>query len=194
MSRDGRKVSGAAGAEGIGGGEAISKRLDQLAAEGGVTSFRAMVVYLTNSEAGQAAMIAAGVDLNNRHTRSTVLGWISEPDPNASKKYRDAVERAYEGRRRQNMVRALKRRLSNNGAGTRVEVHPVNQANVPAPLRRDLNVRNVNVRPTQWDGLVDAWAAGDISGMDAIWEGIAEDVIGSEWAAYASVSSIGFSA
>jgi hypothetical protein len=192
--RKGGKASGAFGAQGQSGGEAISARLDQLATEAGVKGFRARVEYLTKSAAGQDAMIAAGIDLNNRSTRRTVLGWLSDPDATTSAKYRQAVDRAYSDRRRETMKAKLKDRLSNGGRGTRVEVHPVNQSAVPVQHQRDLNMRRVNVRPSQWDQLVDAWATGNTAGMDAIWEGIAADTIGSEWGAYVMVSSVGFGA
>lgn len=194
MSRDGGKYTGEHGAQGQTGGEAIAKQLDRMAAEGGVSSFRAMVVYLTNSAAGQEAMIRAGIDLNNRHTKATVLGWISEPDPTTSTKYRTAVERAYIERRRHNVAQSLKRRLARGGAGTQVEVHPVDQRPVAGPRQRDLGQRRVTIRPQQWEGLVDAWANENTADMDDIWEGVTEESIGSDWAAYSWVSTIGFNA
>jgi hypothetical protein len=55
-------------------------------------------------------------------------------------------------------------------------------------------VRKVNIRPNQWDRLIDQWSAGDMDGMNAEWEDIAEDTLGSEWGAYTSVAGIGFGA
>lgn len=192
--RKGGKTTGALGAKGESGGEAISRRLDQLATEGGSKGFRARVEYLTRSGAGQEAMMAAGIDLTNKSTRKTVLGWLSDPDATTTAKYQRAVDTAYSQRRRETMKGKLKDRLSNGGRGTRVEVHPVDQSAVPGPHKRDLDTRRVNVRPSQWNGLVDSWATGDTPGMDAIWEDVAADSIGSDWGAYVMVSSIGFGA
>lgn len=192
--RKGGKTTGAFGAQGVSGGEAISRRLDQLA--GGIKSevssergLEARLKYLTDSPRGYAAMERAGVEVTPR----TLLAWLSgDRDPN--KANLGKIDAAYRDLRRQNMVRSMKRRLSNNGRGTRIEVHPVNQSAVPDPRKRDLEVRRVNVRPAQWDQLVDAWSAGNVTSMDAIWEGIAEDGIGSDWGAYVIVSSVGFGA
>lgn len=173
------------------GGKAIAERLDELASTG-VKGFHARVAWLTKSAAGQQALIDAGINLHNKSTRRTVLKWLADPDATASPKYRRAVDAAYAARKRQTMKASLKKRLSNRGRGTQVEVYPVDQSNVDPKKRRNLDVRRVNVRPSQWEPIVDAWAAGDIAGLDAQWQGIASDAIGSDWAAYAEVSYIGF--
>lgn len=188
------KITGAFGARGKPGGEAISERLTELAGLGGPKGFHARVAYLTKSAAGQAELIAAGIDLNNKSTRATVLKWLGDPEATTTAAYRKKLDQAYETYRRRNIAKSLKKRLSNNGRGTRVEVHPVNQASVPDPRRRDLDVRKPNIRPAQWDRLVDAWAAGDIDAMNDEWDDIAADTLGSEWGAYTSVSAIGFGA
>lgn len=188
------KITGEYGAHGKPGGEAISDRLNELADLGGPKGFHARVSYLTKSAAGQDAMIAAGINLGNKSTRATVLKWLGDPEATTTADYRRKLDQAYEAFRRRNIATSLKRRLGNNGRGTRVEVHPVNQGSVPTSRQRALDVRKVNVRPAQWDRLVDQWVAGDIDGMNSEWEDIAEDTLGSEWGAYTSVAAIGFGA
>lgn len=194
----GRKIDGKYGAHGKPGGEAIAERLTELANLGGPKGFHARVAYLTKSAAGQEAMLAAGIDLNNKSTRATVLKWLGDPEATTTAAYRRKLDQAYETYRRRNIARSLKKRLGNNGRGTRVEVHPITQAGVDPSRKRDLsrnpNLRKVNIRPNQWDRLVDQWAAGDMDAMNAEWEDIAEDSLGSDWGAYTSVSAIGFGA
>ncbi|MFF4709779.1 transcriptional regulator [Streptomyces sp. NPDC001297] len=190
----GGRATGGFGARGKSGGEAIAQRLTELADLGGPKGLHARVSYLTKSAAGQAAMIAAGIDLNNKSTRATVLKWLADPEATTTAAYRKKLDTAYEAFRRRNIAKSLKKRLANNGRGTRVEVHPLDQGRVPQQNQRDLNVRKVNIRPGQWGHLVDAWAGGDIAEMDAIWEGIAEDQIGSDWGAYVMVAGVGFGA
>lgn len=189
-----RKIDGKYGAHGKPGGEAISERLTELA--GGIKSsassergLEARLKYLTNSPAGYQAMERAGISVTPR----TLIAWLAgDRDPN--KANRGRIDAAYADMRRRNVAKSLKKRLNNNGRGTRVEVHPINQAGVVPSRQRDLNVRKVNIRPSQWDRLVDQWAAGDVDGMNDEWEDIAEDTLGSEWGAYTSVASIGFGA
>ncbi|MCX4429467.1 transcriptional regulator [Streptomyces mirabilis] len=188
------KITGAYGAHGKPGGQAISERLTELADLGGPKGFHARVSYLTKSAAGQEAMIAAGIDLGNKSTRATVLKWLGDPEATTTAAYRSKLDRAYEAFRRRNIAASLKRRLGNNGRGTRVEIHPVNQVGVTPSRQRALEVRKVNIRPTQWDRLIDQWAIGDVDGMNYEWDDIAADALGSEWGAYTSVAAIGFGA
>jgi len=189
-----RKIDGKYGASGKPGGEAIAERLTELA--GGIKSsassergLEARLKYLTNSPAGYQAMERAGISVTPR----TLIAWLSgDRDPNKANRAR--LDAAYADLRHRNVAKSLKRRLNNNGRGTRVEVHPITQAGVTPSRQRDLNVRKVNIRPSQWDRLVDQWAAGDMDGMNNEWEDIAEDTLGSEWGAYTSVSAIGFGA
>lgn len=189
-----RKITGKYNAKGTPGGEAISNRLTELA--GGIKSsassergLEARLKYLTNSPAGYQAMERAGISVTPR----TLIAWLAG-DRDPSKANRARLDAAYGDLRHRNVAKSLKKRLSNNGRGTRVEVHPVNQGSVPIPRQRDLTVRKVNIRPNQWDRLVDQWAAGDVDGMNDEWDEIAADALGSEWAAYSSVAAIGFGA
>jgi len=83
---------------------------------------------------------------------------------------------------------ALTKRLQQEGRGTRVEIYPVNQANVPAQHRRDVQQRSIRVR--DWATITHAWAAGDADQLDQEWGDIIAD-IASEYVAYAYVSGIG---
>lgn len=173
------------------GGEAFARRLDELVAESGAKGWRAKFNYLVQSAAGQQAMIGAGINLHNKSTQRTVLGWYDE-EANPSPKNRKALDQAYAARRRATMAKQLEKRLSNNGRGTQVEVYPVDQSGVPANRRRVLDVRRVKIRPAQWAQIIGAWAAGDVGGMQDMWADIAKDTIGSPWRAYLEVEYIGF--
>ncbi|WP_331756777.1 transcriptional regulator [Streptomyces sp. NBC_01506] len=188
------KITGAFGAKGKPGGEAISDRLTELA--GGLKlsaanerGLEARLKYLTNSPAGYQAMERAGIGVTPR----TLIAWLSgDRDPN--KANRSRLDAAYGDLRRRNVATSMKKRLNNNGRGTRVEVHPLSQGGVIPSRQRALGVRNINIRPSRWDRLVDQWAPGDVDGMNSEWEDIAEDELGSEWGAYTQVSTIGFGA
>lgn len=188
------KITGAFGARGKPGGEAIAERLTELA--GGIKSsaisergLEARLKYLTNSPAGYQAMERAGISVTPR----TLIAWLAgDRDPN--KANRGHIDTAYADLRRRNVAKSLKKRLNNNGRGTRVEVHPITQAGVTPSRQRALEVRKVNIRPSQWDRLVDQWADGDIDGMNDEWDDIAADTLGSEWGAYTTVAAIGFGA
>lgn len=189
---EGGKVNGNWGAKGKPGGEAISDRLTELA--GGIKSsadsergLEARLKYLTNSPAGYQAMERAGISVTAR----TLIAWLSgDRDPN--KANRSRIDSAYADLRRRNVAKSLKKRLNNNGRGTRVEVHPVNQGSVPSLNQRSLDVRRFTVR--KWDRLVDQWSAGDVLGMNSEWEDMAADELGSQWGAYVMVGAIGFGA
>jgi hypothetical protein len=124
------KITGAYGAKGKPGGEAIAERLTELA--GGIKSsaasergLEARLKYLTNSPAGYQAMERAGISVTPR----TLIAWLAgDRDPN--KANRGRIDAAYADMRRRNVAKSMKKRLSNNGRGTRVEVHPVNQGGV----------------------------------------------------------------
>jgi hypothetical protein len=190
----GGKLTGGSGASGILGGKAIADRLTELAE--GVKSpidtdrgLAARLRYLTKSSAGYDAMNAAGIDVTSR----TLMAWLAEErTPNPVNLAR--IEAAYVDLHNRNMAASLKRRLGSGGRGTRIEIHPVDQAAVPAEHQRDLRMRKVNVRPPDWGRLVDQWAAGDIGGMNETWQVLAADTLGTDWNAYEVVDHIGFGA
>ncbi|WP_329492652.1 transcriptional regulator [Kitasatospora herbaricolor] len=184
------------GAAGIPGWLAIARGLDDLVTGpvSPVTSKRglaARVRYLTRSAAGYEAMARAGITAKPR----TIKNWIKTGK--ATPANREMVDAAYWTLRRHNVVTDLKRRLNNNGAGTRVEIYPVDQSGVQESRRRDISHRAINVRGA-WDDMVDAWDKGpnDPSAaemLDVIWDEVITD-LGSDYDAYSYVTHIGFAA
>lgn len=191
----GGRITGAYGAKGTPGGEAISNRLTELA--GGIKSsagkargFWARIRHVTKgakTEKEKARRLGI--------SESTWRRWRKGGEKKVPRGSGPRVEKRYQEKRKSQTAQQMKRRLGNNGRGTRVEVHPITQAGVDPSRQRDLGgVRKVNIRPAQWDRLVDQWAAGDVDAMNSEWEDIAEDTLGSEWGAYTSVAAIGFGA
>lgn len=190
----GGKLTGSSGASGIHGGQAIADRLTELA--NGVKSpidtdrgLAARLRYLTKSSAGYDAMNQAGLDVTAR----TFMAWLAE-EQTPTKANLARIEAAYADLHSRNMAASLKKRLDKNGRGTRIEIHPVNQADVPVEKQRELHIRKVNVRPPDWNRLIDQWAARDIAAMSTTWQQVAADALGTDWNAYVSVSHIGFGA
>ncbi|WP_239074299.1 hypothetical protein [Streptomyces sp. SID10853] len=88
----------------------------------------------------------------------------------------EAVDRAYQERRKDNLVRsgALKRLLDNEGRGRRIEIYPVDQTTVEEKRRRpEVSERSVQAR--------------------YVWDDIITD-LDSDYAAYAYVGSTGIGA
>jgi hypothetical protein len=146
-------------------------------------------LHYLDSKTGRAALADAGVTVRPAILRAYAAG-TRQPRPAT----RERIERAYLERRAQNMVRsgALRRHFERGGAGTRMEIYPVDQTGVREAHRRDLSVRTVNVR-YGWGDTVDAWATGDERGLDEVWDGIINDLVGSDYDAYSYVEDIGFS-
>ncbi|MEV0344054.1 hypothetical protein AB0H49_34095 [Nocardia sp. NPDC050713] len=190
----GGKITGSAGASGIPGGQAIADRLTELAegVRSPITTDRGLAArlrYLTKSSAGYDAMNQAGLDVTAR----TFTAWLAEEQtPNKANLAR--IEAAYVDLHNRNMAASLKKRLDNNGRGTRIEIHPIDQTGVPVQHQRDLHIRKVNIRPPDWNRLIDQWATHDIDAMNSTWQQIAADTLGTDWNAYESVDHIGFGA
>ncbi|MBA2947932.1 transcriptional regulator [Streptomyces himalayensis] len=179
------------GARGIKGHEAVARRLDDLAGyiATPITAKRGLMArlnYLTRSDHARAAARAAGLTVTDR----TIKAWL-EGKRLPSKKNLDRIESAYRTVRRHNIARYLVGRLNARGRGTRVEIHPVNQSQVPRPRQRVVEYRTLNVR--RWDRIVEAWAAADDQALDDAW---ADQIIdlGSQWGQYEYVTNIGFAA
>ncbi|MFE3476357.1 transcriptional regulator [Streptomyces bacillaris] len=183
------------GARGAPGYEALGIALEKMVT--GISSpvdsdrgLAARLNYLTKSDAGYEAMDRAGIHVSPR----TLMAWLAEErTPNRANLAR--LDAAYWDLRRRNVAADLKRRLHNGGRGTRVEINPVDQSRVKRRHQRDLSSRSVNVRDLGiWDRAVDAWMEEDLHELDAIWEQICQDHLGTDWEAYAYVSSIGWAA
>ncbi|GAA0445103.1 transcriptional regulator [Streptomyces sp. NPDC046215] len=179
------------GARGIKGSEAVARKLDELA--GGiatpVTARRGLMArlhYLTRSGKSRQAARDAGLTVTDR----TLKAWL-EGKRSPTKANLERIDRAYRSVRRQNVARHLLARLNREGRGTRVEIHPLNQSQVPRPLQRVVEYRTMNVR--RWDRIVDTWAADDPQGLDDAWGDTIVD-LGSQWGQYEYVTNIGFAA
>ncbi|WP_399559146.1 hypothetical protein OHA44_38385 (plasmid) [Streptomyces sp. NBC_00144] len=181
------------GAKGMSGAQALAVELDRIAREGGIASpvttnrgLSARLRYL-NSRPGREALAEHGISA--RLLRS----WERGAHPSRPKL--EAVDKAYQERRRDNVVRsgALKRLLDNQGRGRRIEIYPVDQSEVDEKRRRpEVSERSVQARYV-WDDMVDAWGEGDMDTLDEIWDDIITD-LDSDYAAYAYVGSIGIGA
>ncbi|MFD0339747.1 transcriptional regulator [Streptomyces sp. NPDC127117] len=178
------------GARGIKGSDAVARKLDELS--GGIVTpvtvkrgLMARLHYLTKTEHSRRAARDAGLMVTDR----TLKAWLDERR-SPTKANLERIDAAYRQVRRQNVARHLLRRL-NAGGGTRVEIHPLNQSQVPRPLQRMVEYRTMNVR--RWDRIVEAWASGDHQGLDDAWEDTIVD-LGSQWGQYEYVTNIGFAA
>ncbi|MFD7719016.1 hypothetical protein [Streptomyces sp. NPDC059814] len=181
------------GAQGMSGAQALAAELDRIAREGAIASpvttnrgLSARLRYL-NTRPGREVLAAHGI--STRLLRS----WERGARPSAPKL--DAIDQAYQERRRDNVLRsgALRRLLDNDGRGRRIEIYPVDQTAVDEKYRRpDLSERSVQARYV-WDDMVDAWGEGDLDTLDEIWDDIITD-LDSDYAAYAYVGSIGIGA
>ncbi|MFE6667579.1 transcriptional regulator [Streptomyces sp. NPDC057697] len=178
------------GARGIKGSDAVARKLDELS--GGIVTpvtvrrgLMARLHYLTRTEHSRRAARDAGLTVTDR----TLKAWLEEKRrPSHANLAR--IDAAYRQVRRHNVARHLLRRL-NAGGGTRVEIHPLNQSQVPRPLQRMVEYRTMNVR--RWDRIVEAWETGDQQGLDDSWEDVIVD-LGSQWGQYEYVTNIGFAA
>lgn len=72
-----------------------------------------------------------------------------------------------------------------------MELHPLNQSQVPRPHQRFVEYRALNVR--RWDRIVAAWAADDRQALNDEWIDAIVD-LGCQWGQYEYVSNIGFAA
>ncbi|MCH6164047.1 hypothetical protein, partial [Streptomyces marispadix] len=175
-------------AQGIPGAEALAAELDRIIRDTGIRSpidtrrgLHARLHYL-DSPAYRTALKNAGV-------RPATLRRWQTGKATPSRKSRQRIEKAYRTLRSHNMLRsgALTKRLNRAGAGTRVEIYPVNQTAVRPPHRRDVQQRSLQIR--DWHDIVSAWDARDTARLDAAWDDIITD-LGSEYDAYAYVSGV----
>ncbi|MFB8031765.1 transcriptional regulator [Streptomyces sp. NPDC056004] len=180
------------GARGIKGSDAVARKLDELA-DGIVTpvtvkrGLMARLHYLTRTDHSRKAARDAGLTVTDR----TLQAWL-EGTRRPSKANLERIDAAYRTVRRRNVARHLLARLNREGRGTRVEFHPLNQSQVARPLQPVVGYRTMNVR--RWDRIVEAWAAGDIQGLDDEWTTDVLPDLGSQWGQYEYVTNIGFAA
>ncbi|MFE1852138.1 transcriptional regulator [Streptomyces sp. NPDC059489] len=179
------------GARGIKGHEAVARQLDALAGyiATPITACRGLLArlyYLTRTDHARAAARETGLTVTNRTLKAWPHGKRSPSRANLGR-----IEHAYRAVRRENVARYLLARLSREGRGTRVEIHPLNQSQVERPRRRVAEFRTLNIRG--WDRIVEAWATGDDRGLDDAWVEQIVD-LGSQWGQYEYVTNIGFAA
>jgi hypothetical protein len=206
MSTDGWKNFGAYGAGRDPGNvhgsmalaRALEDALERMIIDGGIKSpagtrrgLTARMKYLTTTRGGAQAMADAGITA----APATIRAWTKgkqRPRPANL----EAIDTAYWNLRAHNVLSspgALKQHLNRSGQGTRVEIHPVNQAVVDEHARRDnLRIRRLQVRYV-WDAAVDALVAGDLDALDGVWDDVIAE-LDSDWGAYTYVSHIGLGA
>lgn len=181
------------GKYGESGGRKIGEAFDRFAADSYFRSspdsergFEARLRYLLQHGGGAEAMHAQGL----RPTTGRVVDWLTG-DVRPTRQTRARMDAAYRQVRRRNVARALKQKLS---TGRRVTVEPLPASRVPADQRRrqaQFSDREVTIRPSGWNGLVDAWEDDDLEGLDDEWMDIAGDM-GSPPEAYYEVGHVGF--
>lgn len=145
--------------------------------------------YLTRSAHAWQAARDAGLTVTDR----TLNAWL-EGRQSPTRKNLERIDTAYRIVRRHNVARYLTGRLNARGRGTRVEIHPLNQSQVPRLNQRFIRFieyRKFNVR--NWDRIVEAWAAQDDRALDDAWIDKLVD-LGSQRGQYEYVTNIGFAA
>ncbi|MFB7764213.1 transcriptional regulator [Streptomyces xiamenensis] len=181
---------GVFGARGVEGWVALGREMDRQVTgiKSPVDSARglsARLRYLTNSAAGMEAMRRAGITARQR----TIDAWVSKQQ-RPRRANLERIDSAYWDLRRRNLGVEWARKLA--ARGTRIEIHPVNQADVRTGRDRDLAVRRVTVRGHRiWDDIIQAWIAGDSEMLDVVWDEIITD-LGSDYDSYSYVSGVGF--
>lgn len=175
------------------GGKAVALRLDELAfGTRYARSAQAQIRALTGSSRGYEAAARAGL----APSRRTLLNWLSGATaPSAANQAR--IHAAYADYRRTVAESRLKRHLERAGAGTRVEIHPL-EGNARTH-RGNIDVRYHVVR--DWGPFLNAWKAlpapaRDLADryfddMQDAWIDVADE-LGSEGGAYYQVVAVGF--
>ncbi|MGW1437618.1 transcriptional regulator [Streptomyces griseus] len=181
---------GTYGAHGMTGGEALARNFDHAAGAGipPLTTSDGVVVrlrYLAWNSRGSDCLAQAGIRVNHR-TMSRWKNGTQRPRPADLLK----INQAFWQCRRASLAEHYKRRMWDNGRGTRIEIYPVDQAAVQPGRKRDLRMRCINVR-REWEPIVDAWSTNDHAGLDDLWCRITE-ALGSDHDAYIFVSHLGF--
>jgi hypothetical protein len=193
-------------AENVRGGKALGRALEDALSrqiiEGGIKSpvtsprgLRARLKYL-GSDSGIQAMREAGITVKSRALNNWFAG-TQKPSPANL----ELVDTAYWNLRTQRIMDnlgAFKQHLNNQGRGTAVEIHPVNQSLVDEHARRpnlegEQAIRTLPSVRYVWDEAVDAMEAGDEGKLEEIWDDIISE-LDSDWGAYTYVSYVGLGA
>lgn len=144
--------------------KAVARQLDTLA--GYVATplitrrgLPARLHYLTRTDHARQDARKAGLTVADR----TLNAWL-EGKRSPSKKNLERIETAYRTVRRHNVARYLLGRLNAAGRGTRVEIHPLNQSQVPRPRNGSWNTEASTCVTV--DRMVEAWAHNDAQALD----------------------------
>lgn len=185
-------------ARGLKGGEALAREIEriaqELAAHGGIATpvdrprGRNARLHYLDSPAGRDALARHGI------SPRLIKSWETGGRPSARKL--QALDDAYREMRHTNVRKYGRKniveRLDNSGQGTRMEIYPVDQSQVPESRRRDLEPiaqeRSLQVRYV-WADAVTGWAEGDETLLGDVWEDIIAD-LDSDWAAYSYVGAV----
>lgn len=176
------------GAEGVKGGRALARSLDERTFDHDVEWRRSeeeclqrAVTYLTRKTGGPAALQAHGI----QEDLGTLIAWLDGPAaPNTDQ--RRWLEEAFRDLRRRNIAPSLIHQLNARG-GTRIEFTGAAQDAVQDRHRREERLRKKNIY--RWDDIVHAWARQDWLLLQELWL----DVIGDmdDYSRYESVTYIG---
>ena len=183
-------------------GRALEEALERQIIDGGIKSpvtsprgLKARLKYL-NSDAGVEAMREAGITVKSRALKNWFAG---KQKPSAANL--ELVDTAYwnlRTRRILDNLGAFKQHLNNQGKGTAVEIHPVDQSLADEHARRpnlegEQAHRSLPAVRYIWDDAVDAMEAGDEGKLEEIWDDIITE-LDSDWGAYTYVSYVGLGA
>lgn len=159
------------------GGEALRRQLDVHASRSrGAKGWKAQLTYLTRSERGR-------ITSSEQFGRRNLIAWLSE-DRAPTQANQASIQRAYDERRRPVVAQAMLKVLDNDGNGTRVEVHPLENDVHTAHL----DIQNIEI--VDWEDIIQAWYEGDEGELDDIWDDYADDIYPP--GAYSHVSHLGF--
>ncbi|OIV38737.1 transcriptional regulator [Mangrovactinospora gilvigrisea] len=173
--------------------ELVAEQLDELVTfiaspPATARGLAARLRYLAGTR-GSEALRRAGVAVTPR----TLARWrAGSQRPTPANRAR--VDLAYRTLRRRNVADHLARRLGRAGRGTQVEIHPGDTSGVDPRHQRAgvAGFRRVTVR--HWEGIVDAWAVGDLDELRGEVEDAVLEPLGSDWGAYEYSTGVGFAA
>lgn len=158
--------------------------------------WRAELNYLNSRRGGIEAMDRAGIPARTRR------GWKTRTPSRIS---RERINRAYWHLRATNWQRtghtppprireAIAQQVRERAYGNRMTITPIDWRDVHTQAQgaqRTASEREVRPSRRSWDNLIDAWASGDKSALDAAWMGFSSE-IDSPSELYYEVEHVGF--
>ncbi|MFJ3644458.1 transcriptional regulator [Streptomyces murinus] len=165
---------GELGAQGIEGGRALAKSLDERVFDdvewrrSDAERLHQALAYLTKKKSAAGTLHAHGITAD----ADTLAAWRSKTrTPDAEQQQR--LQQAFRDLRRRNIAPYLTGVLNADG-GTQIEIHPVDQETVEAAHRRNLRVRYKNV--WRWDAVIASWARQDSLEMEHLWQDLMSEM------------------